>query len=461
MKTHFSTRNVIVAAAVAACLPAAALGSSPSSAASSPLDFLTPLLTEALAFDATLAVSRAAEREQEAAQAQVSADRLPRVSLQAQTGPTKTWSWNQDGPVDPSSPSSWIAQASLNASQNLWSGGTTALREDAAELRTASAAIDTTKRRQSLRAQMAKNLLELSSLSQSLVQRNILLQQAKELEQIATRKNASGFLGKKELQETQREALRAQLDVQDAALEFDVRMARFNRTYGLKENALTKERLERYSPLLEAAARAGEKQLTSPQFLQDAAARSLDLQQAAVFLKASELDAQVANRQKFSPSLDLSAGLTATRVDNSDVPAALRDQAADARLSASASLSYSMALFAPEASTAAEAAAARLEVTRVRRTQTERALQDKAGALQDENKLLLQRLGDSQKLLAMSKDLRDKNVRLFEAGAFDVVTVVASQQDVARQQQTELDVRARLNALGLDALALSENGLLP
>ncbi|MCA2960309.1 MAG: TolC family protein [Silvanigrellales bacterium] len=455
MKTSFWFRDssfpLVVAVAVL-CQPHKAT-------ASPLLGFLDPLLNEVVTADTTLAVADALVREQEAAQAQVSAERLPTVSLRAQTGPSKSWSWNQDGRVDPSAPHTWGAQAGISARQNLWQGGVTALREEAAVLRTSSASLYTTKRRESLRVSLANDLLGLVTLARSLAQREVLVAQAKSLEKIASRKSASGFLGKKELQETQRETLRAELDLLNGQLEFDVRLARFNRTYGLKANALTKERLESYVPSLESAARAGESKIGSPRFLEEAAAQSLELRQAAASVKASELDATVALRQEWAPSLDLNASLDASRVDNASVPAAVRSQAADAQVSASASLSYSMSLFAPEARAAARTVSARMESTLLRRTQTERALQERADALADNKRLLQRRLEDSRKLLVVSEDLRDKNVRLFEAGEFDVVTVVASQQDVARQKQAELDVRARLDALGLEALALAETGV--
>lgn len=455
MKTPFWTQAITLRGLAVATL----CGLSPSAHASPLLAFLDPLVDEAARTDAPLAVAAGVEREQEAAAAQVSAERRPSVAFSAQTGPTKTWQWNQDGAVEPGASTTWGARAGVNAQQNLWKGGVTSLKEEAATLRSASATLDTTKRRESLRTGLASDLLDLATLSRGLAQRAVLLEQAKALERVAARKSASGFLGKKELQETQRETLRAQLDLEDGRLEFDLRIAKFNRTYGLQTNALTKERLESFVARLETAARAGESKIGRPDLLQEAAAKSFDLRQSATSVQASEKESAAASRQVYAPSLDLGAGLEASRIDNANVPAPLRDAAADAQLSASASLTFRLSLLAPEARAAATAASARLDTTLRRRAQTERALKERVDALEEEKRLLQRRLEDSRKLLALSEDLRDKNVRLFEAGEFDVVTVVASQQDVARQKQSELAVRARLDALGLEALALAETGV--
>ena len=425
------------------------------------LVFLDPLVAQAEAQDESLAVARAVEKEQDAAVASARAGYLPSLSLNAQTGPSKTWQWNQDGRVGQGQGATWSNQAGVSARQNLWSGGVTALREETATVRREAGRLDTQKRRANVTIDLARDLVDLVTFSRSLALQAKLLEQARALETIAVRKNKSGFLGKKELLETEREALRSELSLGGTRLEFQERLARFNRTYRQTSVPLSVSRLAELAVPLETASKTGGALVGTPALEQAAFEQSLDLRGQEISISAAESEAQIAHRQRHAPSLDLSAGLSGSLVDNRNIPAPGRSLAADSQLTASATLGFTMSLFAPEARAAADAAVARKETSLVRKAQAERLVRDALDSYRSQRLLLERQLADQRRLLAASEDLRDKNTRLFEAGAFDVITVVNSQQDVARQRQSELDVRARLEKLGVEALGAAQLGVIP
>jgi outer membrane protein TolC len=425
----------------------------------SALAFLDSLVAEAEGVDEALALARAGEREQEAAIEQARAGYLPSVTFNAQTGPSKTWQWNEAGRVNQGQDASWTATTGVAARQNLWSGGVTRLRVYAARTRGESSGLETERRRAELRVGMARDLAALIAARRAIVQREELLAQARALEDVAQRKTKSGFLGPKELQETRRETLRASLELDSARLEFEEALSAFNRDYRQRVAPIDASRVDAWAPDVAAAAAAGTTLVGTPGLEVAILERNLELRQQALAVEASDTEALAARRQAWAPSLDVNAGLTGSRIDNGNVPPAARAAAPDSQLNAYATLSFSLALFSPEGSAASQTAAARRDVALARRAQADRAARVTSDRLRSREVLLTRQLENRRKLVAASEDLRDKNRRLFEAGEFDVVTLVQSQQDVALQKQAELEASSRLEALGIEALGAAKWGV--
>jgi|GEM_PF-4434658 len=417
--------------------------------------FLDALSAESQARDPDVAVSRAVETERQAAVETARAGHLPTLGLSASTGPSRTWQWNNGGLMNRDDRATWNTQGGVSLRQNLWAGGLTRLRTDSTELRLEAGRIDTRRTQSALTLSLAQDLARILSAVRSLKEDTIILDQARRLESIATRKNKSGFLGSKELLDTQREALRSEFSLRNARARLAERIALFNRAYHLKEQALTEERALALAPKLDALTRAPEETLAGVDFL----ANNLDLKVSEFSLQAVDKDVESARVQRLSPSLDLSAGLNGTLYDNGNVAREARGLAPDRGLNASGQLSFSMNVFAPSANAAATEAIARKATVLGERARAEDALRRAAEQLRAERALLVAQIADQRRLLATTEDLFQKNTRLFEAGTFDVLAVIASQQTVARDRQTLVDLEGQLQQSTLQTLAARDLGV--
>ena len=93
------------------------------------------------------------------------------------------------------------------------------------------------------------------------------------------------------------------------------------------------------------------------------------------------------------------------------------------------------------------------------RARTEDALLRTEASLRAERSLLTAQLTNQKALLAATEDLLQKNTRLFEAGAFDVLDVIASQQAVARDRQALVDFEGQLQQVALRVAAARALGV--
>jgi outer membrane protein TolC len=119
----------------------------------------------------------------------------PTLRASAEGGPSQTKLWNAKGPVTPENKTEWSAQAGLTASLNLYQGGLSLLRVDAAKNGVQVGNLELESTQASLATGMARELVTIWRQWRSLVESESLLGQAKTLQKIAVVGDGAGVVG--------------------------------------------------------------------------------------------------------------------------------------------------------------------------------------------------------------------------------------------------------------------------
>lgn len=423
------------------------------------LQLLNPWWSEALQASRGIQLSQASAAvkagELDAAQAAY----YPTLRASAEGGPSQTRLWNAKGLVTPENKAEWSTQAGLTASLNLYQGGLTLLRVGAAKNGVEASNLELESTQANLATSMARELVTIWRQWRSLVESESLLTQAKTLQKIAQRKQKSGFLGTKELLEADREAVRSESERNAAAASLDNRIALFNSRYRLDSAPLQSAQLAAFEKGIEQLVERSRNRAAEDAPLQDLEKRSLDLRRSQVNLASSEIQQNIARRERYGLSLDALAGVTNRFIDTVNTPEAARALAPERNLSVYAQLSLSVNVFAPQASANAEVSRLRSQQAVIQQTQQRDDLALFLMNLKQQWPLLMESQAFNRKLVEMSEDLRSKNTRLFEAGEVDTFVVITGQKELALQKQALSAAQARIYDLAVRQSAAFQLGL--
>lgn len=274
-------------------------------------------------------------------------------------------------------------------------------------------------------------------------------QQAKSLNQLAQRKEASGFLGKRDLLDSQRELLRVEqetLKAQDAlneSIERHKKIYNFMQPESLGDDDFKRFGSEKLSQMrLKEIAESIDKIKSS----------SLPIVIANIEKNIVEEESQLANLGRFNPRVDAIFQANATRQynesDSSPVGNPRSVSQMDNTRSWSIALSGELSLVPSAAFGVVEENRRRFATAKLsfQKTCDDVALSIES-TIRQLQKIKVQKTS-FEKLVSLTEQLRDKNQRLFEAGELSIDRLISSQQDLNRD-------RLSLASIAIDELNLS------
>ncbi len=322
-------------------------------------------------------------------------------------------------------------QYGFNIKQNLFSGGQDLkkgemlkLSETAAQLRH-QLAWKTTAKNWILDAIQIQFYRELVAFSEEAHQ------QALQLNRLAQRKEASGFLGKRDLLESEREVLRTSEELQkNKSNLLQLTQTSFLR-YGARNDPLSKNKV--LAPLL----RVSDSLISLPttQIVDTQAPQSLPWRIAQTEMKIAEQDISRARFTRFAPSIDASAGFTESKELDAKGSATSTTTNADKSQQWSVALSGTLQLNPPLTFGAVEEARQRLLTARQNETREQREVSLSLSSSIERLRIVLERLKVTTKLVEATTKIREQNQRLFEAGEISLDRVILSQQELDRDRK--------------------------
>jgi outer membrane protein TolC len=358
----------------------------------------------------------------------------PSVSTGIQLNRGQTRLYDGGTEINSSAPESNV-QLSLSTRLNLFRGGADLKNLTLAQRRQAIAAF---KNQVAVRSHVRAWLKDVARID---YQKRVLElhaqanQQAVALNKLALRKEASGFLGKRDLLDSQRELLRVEQDTQSAQQTLQELITRHIRLYGVK------------SP--ESIPQSGFKKLESFQKVDAFQNGSASQLSTLLPVMITQLEADVAAKEqalasmvRFSPSIDASAQashsqlLTSSSGQNAQIagPTAGSSGRSTSSRNWSISVSGTLSLNPPTAFGAVEESVQRLTIAK---QAEQRALDQVSLSLESsvlKIKQLRERFKKLQELASVTKQMWDKNQRLFEAGELSIDRMISSQQELNRDQ---------------------------
>ena len=285
-----------------------------------------------------------------------------------------------------------------------------------------------------------QNLIELNEEAQK---------QAQQLNVLAQRKEASGFLGRRDKLDSDREVLRTlqELEKNKSAL------ARIQRNhlekYGFAAHTLGK--LEAFEPLLQHAS-SYVKLENSTDVIQAHIRKSLALSIAQLESTIAQGRVSATIRNRLSPRIDLFAGLSERReLFNPQLSEGDSNRAQSWQLGVTGELQ----LNPPQSFGLVEESRAQLASARVNEARTQRDLNSALSNAFERIKQLHLETETARRLMAVTQTIRDQNQRLFEAGMISIDRLIVSQQDLDRDKKILLTAKKDQTLLSVD-MALSD-----
>ncbi|NBW82241.1 TolC family protein, partial [bacterium] len=319
----------------------------------------------------------------------------------------------------------------------LFNGGSDFQRIGAAELRARSARL---RRVLALRNHVRSWLRDLARIHH---QKKILAfhldatRQAKALSQLAARKESSGFLGKRDLLDSQRELLRVEQESMIATNTLEELKTSLRLTYGTKFDENSKsEGFLRF---------AGFKSVDSISTDPKNPAHSetlpalLNILIARTETESATADSGIGEAGRFSPRVDAVAQASQNRrLSGVESTTGAGTAAAAGRFDSSRQWSLSLvgeiSLNPPTSFGVVEEGRQRIQTAKLNE---EKSMRDTIFAF-EKTKLKLQQTRLQKKsaeiLVSMTGQMRDKNQRLFEAGELSIDRLIATQQDLNRDR---------------------------
>ena len=338
----------------------------------------------------------------------------------------------------------------VTARQNLFSGGTDAKKQEILSSREQISKLEY------LSAQRNFVKLWLKELQQFQYHRELVKfseeaqQQAHQLNQLAQRKESSGFLGKRELLESEREVIRTQRDLQSNRDKLAEVNMRHSRSFGITDlNIIKKNQIQSLLKYSDQFLQAEAGVVTEKTLLQ-----SLPWAIARMESHLAQQDLELAQGGRFSPRIDASAQLSENRNWGSQ-SAQSQTVATDRSRSWSVSLSGEIVLNPPITFGALAESAAKLEAVKTEQERVRQELETTLALSLQQLKQLTQQRQSVARLVAATTNLRQQNQRLFEAGEIPLDKLILSQQELDRDKRALVSIESEENALRIE-LALSE-----
>jgi outer membrane protein TolC len=320
-------------------------------------------------------------------------------------------------------------QLGLTLKQNLYAGGSDLAHLQTDERKLSLAALqENLSERETIKNWMMDliQLQHLVVLSQFNAQA---IEQASQLHRQTQRKVASGFLGKRDLLNSQRELLRVQHEALSNNNQLTDRVQRHRSTFGTKEPQIAAEKIVMIFEKEERFRKADTRDDTDENVIERSLIwRTVKLESD---IAAKDVDLSLSNR--FSPRIDAVAGWNKDVQDNLSLTATSHSAR---RQNWNVALNGSIAVQPPLSFAAVEAARARLLTSKIsEQKQRKDLLTTLAAAFENVNGNEKEFQLSSQ-LTEATRRLHEQNLRLFEAGEISLDRLIATQQDLDRDQKT-------------------------
>ena len=424
-------------------------------------DFLQKYLTEAVANLSSQDSTYTRRDELAAALNTARQGNFPTVGMNIEGDLSKSFQFHNAKRLNANAQALTNFSAGMTAKQNLYAGGTTGLRIDAAQFRLDAQTLSVASRTDAVRFALLKDLVSVVSLQRIFALKKSALEQANSLSEIARRKQKSGVLGVKDTVAASREALRAANDFTDAQLTLDTQIANFNTRYLLVGNVLKDTDFAALESALRTVVKKGEALLLLPDVAKMVAEKTVSLKASRIEEQAHEADLAITRMQEYNPSLDFILGVQGNVLDLSNTPAPLRPVATNQQLQPSARLSFSMSLFNPTGHAQIEEVLTRRKSILAERQSTLNTLNNKFVLAALNRTAQQSKLQGLRKITQMSLDIRQKDGRLFDAGELDIEKVIRDQQELNAENATIVDLENQINALFADLAHTGTFGFVP
>jgi outer membrane protein TolC len=384
-------------------------------------------MTEVIAFVAATDTARAEVREAEA-QLQGSKQKwMPSVAFEAAANRQKSESRVDNQSTMGSGPANSF-QWGLTLRQNIYSGGSDVSQLQSQQKQLALATLEAKLfERETIRSWMM-DLIQIQRLSVLQKFNQQTLEQASQLHQQTQRKVASGFLGKRDLLNSERELLRIQNEVISNSLELKTRIKQHIETYGTKAPDAVAQQIIK---ILESEQRL--KQAISKDDSEEALLQgSLFWRRMSLQSEISEKELNLSENLRFAPRIDAVAGWNESELENASSPSSPNSLR---RRNWSLSINGSVSIQPPVSFAAVDTARARyLKSKTLQQKLTKEQLTLIASAFErlsgNEKELQIR-----EQLTAATRRLHEQNQRLFDAGEISLDRLIATQQDLDRDQK--------------------------
>lgn len=273
--------------------------------------------------------------------------------------------------------------------------------------------------------------------------------QAQQLNVLAQRKEASGFLGRRDKLDSDREVLRTlqELEKNKSTLE---RIRRNHlQDYGFAADSFGG--LATFAQLLKRSERFYA--LPDPtDVIQDHISKSLALSIAQLDSSIAEGRVSFSIRSRLAPRVDLFAALSERK---ELLNSRLTEGQANRSQLWQFGVSGELQLNPPQTFGAVEESRAQLATARLKQTGTQRELSSILTDAFERLRQLNLETETARTLMAVTQTIRDQNQRLFEAGMISIDRLIISQQDLDRDKKVVLSSQRDQTILSID-LALSD-----
>jgi outer membrane protein TolC len=421
------------------------------------------LIQEAEQQDPNLNMANAVSSEKKAAVETAQADFLPTAKLSADSGPRRTYEWKSRNQVSKTEGWTWNHQLSGSANWNLLNGGLSQNKNTATQNDLELAALDLQKARSELYSRIFSKIVALDLSNQKVTLRKAQLSQAQELQSISQRKSKSGFFGRKELLEAQRETARAEVEWFNAKKDLERQIFEFNLETHLNRHFVTLTKLAELTANLKKILIKEMQNFSENPLIPNLASEknSIALSSANLTAQNTAIESASMRVSRWSPSLDLSMGGQYVFLDNSNLESAQKSLSPDRRFTPYAQLSLSVNVFAPTASAKITELAERELTQKIRTERVLSELQINLKKVPDQLKNLKETLQMQSRLIALSEELLQVNKRLFDAGVLDLRSVIISTQELSNQKEKSVDLEQKSYELGLTLVKALHFGLTP
>lgn len=340
-------------------------------------------------------------------------------------------------------------QFGINLRQNLFAAGADLKKQDVLNRASISAYLKhISARKQTVRRWM-NEVIRYDHLTKLIQLNEEAQKQAQQLNVLAQRKEASGFLGRRDKLDSDREVLRTlqELEKNKSAL---ARIQRAHlQTYGFPVE--TVGGLAAFKELQKLA----EQYIQVPdvaELVQRHISKSLALSIAQLETSIAEGRLSSSIRSRLSPRIDLFAGLSERRNLEPDQTAQGQPNRAQVwQFGVTAELQ----LNPPQTFGSVQESSAQLSSARTRQVGVIRDLQSTLTDSFERFRQLSLETATAERLMAVTQTIRDQNQRLFEAGMISIDRLIVSQQDLDRDKKLVLSSQRDQAILGID-LALSD-----
>ena len=348
-------------------------------------------------------------------------------------------------------------QYALNLRQNIFSGGSDLKKNELARQREALASLRFVLTSRQLIRRWLRDVVTLQYRKALVGFADETVRQAIALDSLARRKEASGFLGKRDLLDSQRELLRTRQQAQVAQHRLTESIERHKRDFAIEHPENLAE--VALAPIFKRSEDSLRKDANS--LSESLTNRCLTMLSAQLESETAQLDLQVASSSRFGTRLDAVANAGESRqlsgTFEKTSATSLQSKAASNRSQSwSIALNAEVSINPPSTFGLVEESRARLATARLSEAKTREGLM--SGTL---NALLRLKQIAEQKKLAVSlvevtQNLFDKNQRLFDAGEVTIDRLIQTQQDLDKDKQALATLANDEKLLALDlTLALT------